>query len=99
MAAKAKGKGAASSQKISFGKRKRGKSQKSWGPKAQKPKKYRGQGLAKFWWSLVCCRLFADGFDEVSSSVSAANLAVLNLYASLGFKFKEATDVYHKLIN
>ena len=44
MAAKAKGKGAASSQKISFGKRKRGKSQKSWGPKAQKPKKYRGQG-------------------------------------------------------
>lgn len=44
MAAKAKGKGSASSQKISFGKRKRGKSQKSWGPKAQKPKKYRGQG-------------------------------------------------------
>ena len=32
------------SRKISFGKRKRGKSQKSWGPKAQKPKKYRGQG-------------------------------------------------------
>ena len=32
------------SRKISFGKRKSGKSQKSWGPKAQKPKKYRGQG-------------------------------------------------------
>jgi len=34
--AKAKGKGAASSMKVTFGKRKSGK--------AQKPKKYRGQG-------------------------------------------------------
>jgi hypothetical protein len=40
----AKGKSAASSQKISFGKRKRGKYKKSYGPKAQKPKKYVGQG-------------------------------------------------------
>jgi len=61
-------------------------------------KKYRGKGLAKFWWSLVCRRLFEDGFKEVSSSVSATNLAVLNLYSSLGFKFKDATDIYHKLI-
>ena len=30
--------------KVSFGKRKKGKAQKSWGPKAQKPKKYVGQG-------------------------------------------------------
>lgn len=42
--AKAKGKGASSSVKITFGKRKSGKAQKAWGPKAQKPKKYRGQG-------------------------------------------------------
>jgi hypothetical protein len=41
--AKAKGKGA-SSTKVTFGKRKNGKAQKSWGPKAQKPKTYRGQG-------------------------------------------------------
>jgi hypothetical protein len=40
----AKGKSSASSIKVSFGKRKSGKSQKSYGPKAQKPKKYRGQG-------------------------------------------------------
>lgn len=40
----AKAKSTSSSMKISFGKRKRGKQQKSWGPKAQKPKKYRGQG-------------------------------------------------------
>lgn len=42
----AKAKSAASSQKITFGKRKSGpeSGKKSYGPKAQKPKKYRGQG-------------------------------------------------------
>jgi len=40
----AKGKSAGSSMKVSFGKRNNGKAQKSWGPKAQKPKKYKGQG-------------------------------------------------------
>jgi len=30
--------------KISFGKKRRGKAKKSYGPKAQKPKKYQGQG-------------------------------------------------------
>jgi hypothetical protein len=33
-----------SSRKISFGKRGTGKYKKSYGPKEQKPKKYRGQG-------------------------------------------------------
>ncbi len=32
------------SRKISFGKRGTGKYKKSYGPKEQKPKKYRGQG-------------------------------------------------------
>ena len=41
--AKAKG-SSSSSKKISFGKKGRGKAQKSFGPKAQKPKRYRGQG-------------------------------------------------------
>ena len=40
----AKSKSSTGSQKVSFGKRKGGKSQKSYGPKAQKPKKYVGQG-------------------------------------------------------
>jgi hypothetical protein len=40
----AKSKSSTGAAKISFGKRKGGKSQKSYGPKAQKPKKYRGQG-------------------------------------------------------
>jgi len=41
--AKAKG-GASSSQKVSFGKKVTGKARKSYGPKDQKPKPYRGQG-------------------------------------------------------
>lgn len=34
----------ASIGKITFGARKRGKGQKSYGPKVSRPKKYRGQG-------------------------------------------------------
>lgn len=42
----AKAKSSASSQKVTFGKRKSGpdSGKKSYGPKDQKPKKYRGQG-------------------------------------------------------
>jgi hypothetical protein len=40
----AKAKAAGSNQKVSFGKRGQGKYKKSYGPKAQAPKKYRGQG-------------------------------------------------------
>jgi hypothetical protein len=42
----AKSKSAGSSQKTSFGKRRTGPNSgtKSYGPKAQKPKQYRGQG-------------------------------------------------------
>ncbi len=42
----AKAKSSAASQKVSFGKRKTGPNsgKKSYGPKEQKPKKYRGQG-------------------------------------------------------
>lgn len=32
------------SQKISFGVKRTGKAKKSYGPKSEKPKKYRGQG-------------------------------------------------------
>ena len=40
----AKAKSSSSSQKVSFGKKVSGKAKKSYGPKDQKPKKYRGQG-------------------------------------------------------
>lgn len=58
----------------------------------------RGKGRAKFWWSAICAELFSAGHDEVKSSVSATNLAVVNLYASLGFRFRHPLDVYHRLV-
>ena len=58
----------------------------------------RGAGRAKYWWSAVCGELFAAGHAEVKSSISAANLAAVNLYASLGFAFRQPLDVYHRLI-
>lgn len=60
--------------------------------------KYRGKGLSKYWWSTVCGKLLAKGHDEVKSSISAANLAVINLYASLGFSFKNPQNIYHRLV-
>jgi hypothetical protein len=34
----------AKSQKVTFGVKRKGKAKKSFGPKAERPKKYRGQG-------------------------------------------------------
>lgn len=59
---------------------------------------HRGKGLAKYWWSAVCAELFSAGHAEVKSSISAANMAALNLYASLGFGFRNPMDVYHRLV-
>lgn len=58
----------------------------------------RGKGLAKYWWSVVSAELLSAGHSEVKSSISAGNLAVLNLYASLGFSFRHPLDVYHRLV-
>lgn len=59
---------------------------------------YRGRGMAKYFWSLACQELFSQGHKELTSSISASNLRVLNLYSSLGFKFRNPLDVYHLLI-
>lgn len=59
---------------------------------------WRGRGLAKYWWSATARHLFAQGCGEVRSSISSANLAVLNLYASLGFRFRKPLDVYHRMV-
>lgn len=60
---------------------------------------HRGKGLAKYFWSAVCVELFDQGHTELLSSVSATNLAVVNLYASLGFRFRNAVDVYHLAVS
>lgn len=59
---------------------------------------YGGRGLAKYWWSAMCKELFNAGRTEVTSSISAANVAALNLYASLGFSFRNPACIYHRLV-
>lgn len=59
--------------------------------------KYRGKGIAKYWWSLVCAEILESNGDEVKSSISASNLAIFKLYASLGFSFRDPLDIYHRM--
>jgi ribosomal protein S18 acetylase RimI-like enzyme len=59
---------------------------------------FRGRGLAKYWWRQVIAELFAAGHDTVTSSISAGNMAVLNLYATQGFSFKNPQDIYHRIV-
>ena len=60
--------------------------------------KHRGRGIAKHLWSAVCADLVRNGAVELSSSISIANTAAINLYASLGFHFRNSVDVYHRVI-
>lgn len=59
---------------------------------------FRGRGLARHWWHAVISTLFDSGAERVTSSISAANMAVLNLYASLGFNFRHPQDIYHRIV-
>ncbi len=61
--------------------------------------KYRGRGLAKFFWTKGCRMLYGSGFDVLKSSVSASNLSVINLYFSLGFSIQNSIDVYHRFVS
>ena len=58
---------------------------------------FRGKGLSKYWWSAVCREMVAKGCEHLASSVSAANVAALNMYSSLGFVLAEPVDLYHRL--
>lgn len=60
--------------------------------------KYRGKRMAKYFWSVACQKLFEKGYPELISSISASNVAVLNLYLSLGFRFRNPVDIYHLMV-
>ena len=59
---------------------------------------HRGRGLAKYFWSAVCRHLFAQGQREIRSSISFVNIAVINLYSALGFRFRKPVDIYHRVV-
>lgn len=60
-------------------------------------KDYRSKGLAKTFTSLACEEQFKFGYDALKTSISAANVASLNLFYALGFRLRSSLDVYHKL--
>jgi L-amino acid N-acyltransferase YncA len=60
---------------------------------------HRGRGLARYLWTALCETLFAAGAQQVSSSISVANEAAVNLYSALGFRFRNPKDVYHCVIS
>ena len=60
--------------------------------------KHRGRGLARHLWSAVCADLMRQGASELTSSISVTNLAALNLYVSLEFRFRNPVAVYHRVI-
>ncbi|MCP3027893.1 GNAT family N-acetyltransferase [Halobacillus sp. A5] len=61
-------------------------------------KNYRHKGLAKAFTSQACRKHMEDSMlTELRTSVSAANVASLNLFHTLGFRLESAKDIYHKL--
>lgn len=57
--------------------------------------RFRGYGLARYLWTAVCEDLYRS-HAELSSSISAVNVAAANLYRTLGFRLRHPVDVYHR---
>lgn len=60
-------------------------------------KAFRGMGLTQAFTSKGCQYQFDLGYEQLRTSISAANLPSLNLFIRLGFKLTDTVDVYHKL--
>lgn len=58
----------------------------------------RGQGRARPWWWLAIQQMAQAGHTVITSSISAANMPVLNLYSRLGFSFQHPQDIYHRVV-
>lgn len=60
--------------------------------------RFAGKGIAKHLWSAAMARMAEGGATELTSSISASNLSAVSLYASLGFRFRNPTDLYHRVV-
>jgi RimJ/RimL family protein N-acetyltransferase len=54
-----------------------------------------GRGLGRRMWQSMMAHHHAEGVLEVSTSISSQNVAVLNLYAVLGFRFTAPSLTLH----
>ncbi len=57
--------------------------------------KWRGRGIALSVWQAMLQRHRDEGLAAVQTTISGHNLAVLNLYARLGFSFTSASMTFH----
>ena len=58
-------------------------------------KRYVNAGLGEFFWLSVLDRLRARGVSRVTSRISIGNVAALNLYVRLDFKFRDPQSTFH----
>lgn len=56
---------------------------------------HHGRGIGRRVWQAMLMRHKAEGFSAVETVVSAHNLPVLNLYATLGFRLRRADVTLH----
>lgn len=54
-----------------------------------------GQGLGKRVWRTMLRNNQQEGIERISTSISSLNIAVLNLYVSLGFQFPAPNATFH----
>jgi ribosomal protein S18 acetylase RimI-like enzyme len=58
---------------------------------------WQGRGIGQSLWQTMLLRHAAEGASTVQTTISAHNLAVLNMYARLGFSFPSARMTFHRL--
>ncbi|MBT0663407.1 hypothetical protein KI809_03750 [Geobacter pelophilus] len=56
---------------------------------------YINSGLGSFFWLSVLKQMMNEGFTQVNSMISANNMPVLNMFARIGFKFKNPSVTLH----
>jgi ribosomal protein S18 acetylase RimI-like enzyme len=58
-------------------------------------RKYANSGLGDFFWLSVLEQMMREGTTQVQTMISTNNIPVLNLYARIGFKFKDPSVTFH----
>lgn len=59
---------------------------------------WQGRGVGLSFWRTMLRRHAEDGATSVTTTISAHNLAAINLYARLGFSFAAAQMTFHRLV-
>lgn len=57
--------------------------------------KHIGSGMGDFFWLSVLENMLGEGLHSASTLISVHNIPVLNLYARIGFKFKNPSATFH----